>query len=325
VTDASVQFGREAAASYLRELLLRPGRYRRLWEQHAVRVRPGVINHLAVAEAIAQYLWQHPRAGGTSDVVAHQLKDTVSRALTGRLLSRTALTQFIDVFGFSSQEQDRLWRLWGGSRAISVLAGDSALPSETLDAVAKVMGPRRHQTLSMHDHVYVTMDGRLGSTRTLQVIEATADGVGHLPYLYDTNITTLETGQGCGEISGSLYRINEGVYGVDIPLSRTLALGDTHTLEYWTSYHYPGKLSDPQECQFRRASMRRLENFDLRVEFHPAKLPAGVWWAVWDGIDGPVIEQQEVALDTQHSVHRFLRSLEKAVAGFYWKWPEPLS
>ena len=80
--------------------------------------------------------------------------------------------------------------------------------------------------------------------------------MGHLPYLYDTNITTLETGQGCGEVSGSLYRISEGVYGVDIPLSRTLALGDTHTLEYWTSYHYPGKLNGPQEAQFRRAPLR---------------------------------------------------------------------
>ncbi|MEP7022909.1 MAG: hypothetical protein ABJB47_03675, partial [Actinomycetota bacterium] len=299
MTDAPPEFGRRAAASYLRELLLRPGRYRRTWEQHAMRVRPGVVNHLAVAEAIAQHLWQHPRAGGTSDVVAHQLKDTVSRALSGRLLSRSALSQFIEVFGFTGQEQERLWRLWAGSRAISVLAGESALPSATFDAVAKVMGPWRHQTLSMHDHVYVTMDGRLGSTRSLQVIEATADGVAHLPYLYDTNTTTLETGQGCGELSGSLYRISEGVYGIDIPLSRSLALGETHTLEYWTSYHYPGNLSDPQECQFRRAAMRRLENFDLRVEFHPASLPEAVWWAVWDGVDGPIIEQDEVALDSQ--------------------------
>jgi hypothetical protein len=184
------------------------------------------------------------------------------------------------------------------------------------------MGPRRHQTLSMCDHVAVGPDGRLGSTRTTQVIEAIADDVDHIPYLYDTSIVTLETGFGCGEVSGSLYRISEGIYGVDIPLSKTLALGETLSLEYLTSYQYPGDLADPQERQYRRAVMRRLENLDLRVEFHPGMLPQTLWWAVWDGIDGDIVEQDEVALDSQHSAHRFLRSLEQAVAGFHWQWPE---
>ena len=112
MTDAPSEFGRRAAASYLRELLLRPGRYRRVWEQHAVRLRPGAINQLAVAEAVAQHLWNHPRAAGPSDVVAHQLKDTVARALTGSLVSRSALQLLIDTFGLTGQEQERLWRLW---------------------------------------------------------------------------------------------------------------------------------------------------------------------------------------------------------------------
>jgi hypothetical protein len=320
VTDAPSEFGRRAAASYLRELLLRPGRYRRVWEQHAVRLRPGAINQLAVAEAVAQHLWNHPRAAGPSDVVAHQLKDTVARALSGRLVSRSALQLLIDTFGLTGQEQERLWRLWSGSRSISVLAGDNPLSPESFSAVARVMGPRRHQTLSMHDHVYVGPDGRLASTRTTQVIEAIADDVDHIPYLYDTSIVTLETGHGCGEVSGSLYKISDGIYGVDIPLSKTLALGETLTLEYWTSYQYPGNLDDPQERQYRRAVMRRLENLDLRVEFHPGMLPQTLWWAVWDGVDGDVVEQDEVTLDREHSAHRFLRSLERAVAGFHWQW-----
>ena len=161
---------------------------------------------------------------------------------------------------------------------------------------------------------------RPASTRTTQVIEAIADDVDHIPYLYDTSIVTLETGHGCGEVSGSLYKISNGIYGVDIPLSKTLALGETLTLEYWTSYQYPGNLDDPQERQYRRAVMRRLENLDLRVEFHPGMLPQTLWWAVWDGVDGDVVEQDEVTLDREHSAHRFLRSLERAVAGFHWPW-----
>ena len=50
-----------------------------------------------------------------------------------------------------------------------------------------------------------------------------------------------------------------------------------------------------------------MENFDLRIQFHPARLPAGLWWASWDGVDGDVANRQEVTLDEQHSAHRYLR------------------
>ena len=67
--------GVQAAAAYLRELLLRPGRYRRRWEQYAERSRLGQVNQLAVAEVLAHYLWEHPRAQGDVDVLPRQLKD----------------------------------------------------------------------------------------------------------------------------------------------------------------------------------------------------------------------------------------------------------
>ena len=321
-TDIPSAAGRRAAASYLRELLFRPGRYRRIWEQHAMRIRTGEINQLAVGEAIATHLWASPRATGGSDVTAHQLKDTVSRALTGRLLSRGALSMFIDTFGFTEQEESRLWRLWEGSAAISVLSGESAMPAENLAEVAAALGPRKHHTVSMHDHVYVGPDGRLSATRTLKVVEATAEGLDRIPYLYDTDAATLETGQGCGNPTGPLYRIRDDVYATDIPLTKSLALGETLTLEYWTSFHLPGNLADPHECEYRRGALSRLENFDLRVEFHPGRLPESVWWAIWAGVDGPVAEQEQVTLDSQHSAHRYLRSLEKVVVGFRWSWPE---
>ncbi len=322
MTEPPSSAGRLAAATYLRELLYRPGRYRHRWEQHAVRIRAGEINQLAVAETIARHLWTYPRAEGNGDVLAHQLKDTVARSLTGRLLSRGALSMFIETFGFTEQEEERLWRLWEGNGIISVLAGESAMPSDAIAEVAAVLGPRKHQTLSLHDHVYVGFDGRLSATRTLQVVEALIDGLESVPYLYDTNAITLETGQGCGDPSGSLYQIRAGLYATKIPLSKVLDRGETLTLEYLTSYSYPGNLDDPAEREFRRAALGRLENLDLRVEFHPGRLPASVWWAVWDGVDGEIIEQERVSLDRQQSVHRYLRSLEKAVVGYRWSWPE---
>ena len=319
MTELQLVAGREAAGRYLRELLLRPGRYRQLWESHAQRSRPGAINHLAVADVLAQHLWDSPRAGGHSDVLAHQLKDTVGRALSGKMLSRSTLSLFADAFGFTSQEQERLWRLWRGTGRITVLAGPRAMRSGAAAEVAGVLGPRRHQTVSLHDHVYADADRRLARTRTLQVVEALTDGLDAIPYLYDTNAVTLELGQGCAGAPGPVRQIGE-LYGTDIRLARSLGLGETTTLEYWTSYHYDGNSVDPGERQYRRAVMNTLENFDMRIEFHPDQLPDAVWWAVWDGVEGGVLEQEQVAPDSQHSVHRYLRSLERSVVGFHWRW-----
>jgi hypothetical protein len=300
VTDTGPAPGRRAAASYLRELLLRPGAYRRLWEQHVVRARPGEINQLAACEVIARYLWSHPRGPQDADVHPHQLKDTV--------------------FGLSDHEADRLWRLWEGSGLISVLSGPRAMGNAAEQEVRAALGPRRHQTLSLHDHVHVGSDGRLARARTLQVIEAVAQNLDRIPFLHDTNSLTLDVGQGCKGISGYPYEIREDVFATDILLASVLAVGETSTLEYWTTYRYPGDPLDPQEREFRRAVMSRMENFDMRVEFHPDRLPAALWWASWDGVEGEIIEQEEVSLDSQNSVHRYLRFIEKTVVGFYWSW-----
>ena len=66
--------------------------------------------------------------------------------------------------------------------------------------------------------------------------------------------------------------------------------------------------------------MATLENFDMRIEFHPDRLPVTVWWAVWDGMEGRVLDQELVVPDNQHSVHRYLRSMERSVVGFHWSW-----
>ena len=52
---------------------------------------------------------------------------------------------------------------------------------------------------------------------------------------------------------------------------------------------------------------------------------ATVWWATWDGIDGAVLERQAVTLDSQYSAHRYLQSVRKTVAGFYWRWGHHLA
>src|SRR6202142_4737820 len=119
--DSALPTGAQAAAAYLCELLLRPGRYRRKWEQYAERSRKGQVNQLAVAEVLAHYLWEHPRAKGDADVLPRQLKDTASRALSGKLLSKATLTLFDEAFGFAPMERGQLTKLWEASAAVRVL------------------------------------------------------------------------------------------------------------------------------------------------------------------------------------------------------------
>ncbi len=320
MSDVPRPAGRRAAANYLRELLTQQGPYRRRWEQHVVRSRSSEITQLAVAEVLAQHLWSHPRVAGDEDVLPRQLKDTVARALSGTLLSLPTLALFIDAFRISDADARRLWRLWEGSGRISVLSGPRAMGVRIEKDLHLAFGPARHQTLSLHDHVYIGSDGRIARTRTLQVVEAVADGLDRIPYLYDTNAVTLEVGQGCGDITGELYQVSDDVYATMIPLAKELSVGETSSIEYTTTYGYPGNLDDPQEREFRRAVMRRLENIEIRVEFHPDMLPAHIWWAVWDGLDGDLVEREPVSLGGQHEVHRYLRSVEKAVVGFRWSW-----
>jgi hypothetical protein len=309
---------RQAAAEYLRELLLRPGRPRRTWEQYAERTRKGQVNQLAVSEVLARHLWRHPRRSGDGDLLPRQLKDTAARALSGRLLSRTTLELFMDAFALPDAEQDQLWRLWEGSPRVRMLTGTHAMRPDTADKMAALLGPPGHQTVSLHDHAFVRADGHVGGVRTIQVIEAIRDGLASIPYIYDTSALTLRVGHGCEPPVGRGSQVKDGPYVLRIPLTKTLSAGETLSLEYATTFQYRDETTGGPR-QYRRAVMRRVDNIDLRVEFDPEYVPPTIWWAVWDGMDGDVIEQHRVQPDSQNSVHRYLRLVEKTVVGFYWE------
>jgi hypothetical protein len=315
----SSQLGKQAAAAaYLRELLLRPGRYRRRWEQYAERSRRGQVNQLAVAEVLAHYLWEHPRNTGDTEVLARQLKDTTSRVLSGKLLSKAALTLFMDAFDLSGFERDQLFKLWEGAPTIRVLSGPRPMSAELLSDVAAFTTPG-HQTVSMHDHVLMGPDRQLSRIRTLQVIEALHGGVDRIPYVYDGTAITVETGLGCHGVAAPFAEIRDGVYATHILLAKSLEAGETLSLEYWAALQ-PMDDKVPDETSYRRVVTRRAENIDIRIEFDPDTLPAHVWWTVWDGFQGDVASDEPVELDSQHSVQRYLRLAEKTAVGFRWDW-----
>ncbi len=320
MSDAGNVESKRAAAEYLRQLLLKPGPYHDAWRRHVARPRDGVINQMAVAEVIAARLRSAPGHPGDAQVMPYQLRDTVSGALSGRQLNAATRQLFVDAFGFAQHEADRLRRLSEGSSRINVLSGSHAVPVHAEQDVDHALGRRRHQTVSLHDHIYVGADGRIDGVRTMQVIEALAPDLDRIPFLCDTNVTTLEVGQGCKGLTGELHSIGPSVFGTEILLARMLAVDETITLEYRVNYRFPGDFTDPTETEHRRAVIRSLENLDMRVEFHPRRLPSQVWWGRWDGVEGGVLEREVVTLDSQHSAHRYLRSLDKTVVGFYWQW-----
>ena len=310
--DSALPTGVQAAASYIRELLLRPGRYRRKWEQYAERSRVGQVNQLAVAEVLAHYLWQHPRAKGDTDVLPRQLKDTASRALSGKLLSKATLFLFMDAFGLGAPEREQLLKLWEGSAYVRVLSGPRAIR----DDQASMLGSRRVKTLALHDHHYLGADGMPVKHRVIHVIEAITDDVDRIPIRADTNAVTIEVGQGFSGLAGPVYQPIEELFVVDMLLAKPLAAGETATLEYWVSFHY----AQAPPPEFRRVVQFFVENLDIRVEFHPEKVPGNVEWAIWDGLDGPIVERERVDLDSQFAVHRYLRLAEKTAVGFHWDW-----
>jgi hypothetical protein len=310
--DSALPTGVQAAAAYIRELLLRPGRHRRKWEQYAERSRAGQVNQLAVAEVLAHYLWQHPRAKGDAEVLPRQLKDTASRALSGKLLSKATLFLFMDAFGLSADEREQLLKLWEGSAHVRVLSGPRAIR----DDKASMLGSRRVKTLSLHDHHYLGPDGMPVRHRVIHVIEAITDDVDRIPIRADTNALTIEVGQGFSGLAGPVYQPIEELFVVDMLLAKPLAAGETATLEYWVSFHY----TQTPPPEFRRVVQFFVENLDIRIEFHPDKLPRIVEWAVWDGLDGPIVEREQVTLDSQFAAHRYLRLAEKTAVGFHWDW-----
>ena len=306
--------GARQAGIYLRHLLLLNDDYRRKWERLARSIRPRHVNRDAVAKVLMLH-GQDPddEVGYVGD--PRRLKDKVHRALSGELITSRTLELFIAAFEISQRDSKTLRDLWSGSTAaVRVLVGSYAVTPTT----AAAFGPAQHRTVSVHEHHYLGPDGLPSRHETRQVIEATVDGLDRYPYRFDTDALTVEVGRGCRRTIGSLYEVAPGLYGVDLELTEPLAAQATTTLEYTTTFGYR---SAPAP-EFRRAASKMIDGLNVLVSFHPAKLPAAVWWAHWESVDGPVIpaSQREWRLDLNNCVQNYMSSIEDAVVGFRWTW-----
>jgi hypothetical protein len=93
-------------------------------------------------------------------------------------------------------------------------------------------------------------------------------------------------------------------------------MGEDAPLRYLTQFHY----DEPPKREFRRTARSTIKDVGIRVEFHPAKLPRRIWWAVWEGVDGEIVERESARLRAGRYVYRHLGSIQNTVVGYTWEW-----
>jgi hypothetical protein len=292
----------------LRELLVNDPHYRRRWQAKVKRMRVADLNQAAVAEVIADHLWDVGERADTETGLARDLKDRVRRALGGITLSGETLRWFIDAFSFTIEDSKRLWTAFTGTSY-----GLSGI-GHTVVRQRGTVRKQWHRTLSLFERYRIGADGSLVERRTWQTIGAREDGVS--AYLFNHEPFAKRVRVVHGGTLGSQYRYGDGLRSQDIVLDRPLRRGETTSLEYVTEYPTRGA----QVCEVRRPAHRRSENVDIAVEFDVQRLPTAVFWCVWpDHLEGrPVVEE---FVDLRDGVvRRFVPFIEETVVGFRWAW-----
>jgi len=310
VTSAARSAGARQAGRYLRELL--GTTYRDRWARPhlARRGRTGDVHQAALARVITDYLWDNPRRPSDRELEAERLRDLVSRALSGTVLSRQTLQLFIDAIRIEPTDAETLWRQWEGRELARVIIGDlRPHPSSPHNS--------QGQIIQLHDLHYLGPDGRPYQHRTIQEVRALADGLDSFRHTFDARSAHVERVH--GGTPGAPYRLDGTMWAVDIKLPRTLERGGVASMEFVTKFHYS---EDIEPC-LRRAAHRRYERVAIRVQFHPDRLPKRVWWAEWKDYREPdkaLLHREPVDLDDDHAVAHCLDVLDRAVVGFSWEF-----
>lgn len=293
----------DATSRRLRELLL-DKQYADRWRPYVGRRQAHALHQSSICHVIADYLVDNQLQPDDDDL-ARKLKDRVHRALAGQSLSLGTLRWFIEAFEMTPHDTADLLALAGPKAPNCTVIGGSVVGRGTLPQ-------RHHHTVSLHEWHRVGPDGLPESHRTVHVIRAN-DRLERYPYIFDTDAASVRVVQ--GGRAGQPYALDNGLYAVDIVLTRPLSPGETASMEYETTFWY----RTPPPPEFRRASSGRIDNIDLRVQFRHLRLPVQVWWSEWPALDAAPALNEPLRLNADKSVHRYLDSVENTVVGFRWE------
>jgi len=161
------------------------------------------------------------------DINEASLKDRVSRALRGEVLSPETLQLFIAAFRMTDEHAATLRQQREGTQQALIVIGNLEPPEQ----ISGHQAPR-HETLMLHEHHWLGLDGLPVRHRTQMNLRSRIDGLSNYQYRFDTphvKVKTVRGGQ-CGE----LYQLSDDVWAVDLSFPRSLARGEMHYMEFWT-------------------------------------------------------------------------------------------
>jgi hypothetical protein len=295
----------------LQSLLLERAEYRNRWRRYEKREPTrGKINQAAVAQVIAHHLWESGDRSESDSALPRELKDRVRRALAGDLITAETLGWFIEAFGMSPDDAERLrcLRFAGRARGEDPIVG-------TLHAAQFVPLPQRHRTLAVFERRVIDQNMRAVAHRSTRALTACEDGVDSYPCRLIPSARDVRLLQG-----GHTYVVRafeESTPILEIKLNRALRAGETAYLEYEVEFDRESRI----QAEYRRVAHAPTENLSIVVQFHPQCPPRRIWRTVWDDYhQGNILRQVPVTLDRDCCVDWFIPYLENAAAGFSWTW-----
>ncbi|MEV0681187.1 hypothetical protein AB0I60_32185 [Actinosynnema sp. NPDC050436] len=279
---------------------------------------PSYFNQDAVAAVYADYCFElgelkerqqqaylQSRHGHKGKRIFHQ---KIDRALEGQPLTLETLRRLCAAFGFSEFHRSRSERIWHGEEYGPVIEGKLERPDD--------LPAPEHETVSVDEDHHIGADGLPAHHEVRQTILSHVDGLAYFPYRFNTD--RIDVALTYGGVQGGILPYGNSLWEVRFLFHKPIPLGATAHLQYRQSFRYV----EPPAPEYRRCVYNRYNGWNVRVHFHPDRIPEQVWWAEWDGRDGDslVLCQDPVEIDGDRSVHRSLRSVERACAGFMWKW-----
>ncbi|WP_035304623.1 hypothetical protein [Actinokineospora inagensis] len=283
----------------LRELLLRNSAYREQWRRSRHRTADGG-EQAAISQVIAKWLLDTGEARRTP----RSLKDLVSRALSGEVLTGVTLTLFMDAFSMTDEDRLSLLALWASAGGIQGVV-------DTLCNRREMVLPQRHRTVSVFERYSVGQTGALVSRHTLHVIRAVAEGVDSYMFTHEPREVRIEVLQG-GK-PGPTFVHGGGLHSTEIKLDQPLALWEAASLEYRAWF-----VGAEPITEVRRAALGRTENLTIAVEFD-GWVPGVASWGAWtDHLAGRRVRAERVPV-TGPAIRQVWPSVENSVVGLTWE------
>lgn len=310
MANQSRQQAIKATSELLYHLLKTELRYRRRWQSAGRRFRSNEPAPAAIAQVLAEYLWDSGERADTELDLPRQLRDRVRRTLVGESISGETLNWFIAAFEMTPEDSLRLWASFSGNTTSSITGITNTM------VAPRALGKRQwHRTVSLFERYSFASDRSYARRRTLQVIQAIEDGVDS--YLFNHEPYASRVHVYYGGCLGKRYEYGGGLTSDEIMFGRVLDAGQRIAIEYET--HFESGMHFPTEV--RRPVRARVENLDFSIQFDLECRPSKVWFGVWpDHYLGDSFHVEPLSLDAEGAAHRFVPFAEQTVLGFKWTW-----